>query len=64
MNFIGRFAFDELHTFKLIPKPWIVGRCFAWLDKNHRLWKNCARKLDTSLRFVLLTFLALLPGRL
>jgi transposase len=40
---------NELHTFAVIPKRWIAERCFAWLDKNRRLWKNCERKLNTSL---------------
>lgn len=51
---------SELHTFKVMPKRWIVERSFAWLDKNRRLWKNCERWLNTSLQFVHLAFLALL----
>ncbi|ACD60210.1 transposase [Xanthomonas oryzae pv. oryzae PXO99A] len=31
---------SELHTFKVMPKRWIVERSFAWLEKNRRLWKN------------------------
>ena len=54
---------SEQHTFKLIPKRWIVERSFAWLEKNRRLWKNCERKLNTSLQFVHLAFLALLLRR-
>jgi transposase len=54
---------SELHTFKVMPKRWIVERSFAWLDKNRRLWKNCERWLNTSLRFVHLAFLALLLRR-
>jgi transposase len=55
---------SELHTFKVIPKRWVVERSFAWLEKNRRLWKNCERLLNTSLQFVLLAFLALLLKRL
>ncbi len=55
---------NELHTFKVIPKRWVVERSFAWLDKNRRLWKNCERWLNTSLQFVSLAFLALLLRRL
>ena len=55
---------SELHTFKVMPKRWIVERSFAWLDKNRRLWKNCERWLNTSLQFVNLAFLALLLRRL
>lgn len=55
---------NELHTFKVMPKRWIVERSFAWLEKNRRLWKNCERMLNTSLQFVNLAFLALLLRRL
>ena len=55
---------SELHTFKVMPKRWIVERSFAWLEKNRRLWKNCERLLNTSLQFIHLAFLALLLRRL
>nr|WP_305728122.1 IS5 family transposase [Nitrosomonas eutropha] len=55
---------SELHTFKVIPKRWIVERSFAWLEKNRRLWKNCERKLNTSLQFIHLAFMAVLLKRL
>ncbi len=55
---------SELHTFKVIPKRWVVERSFAWLEKCRRLWKNCERKLNTSLQMVVLAFLALLLKRL
>ena len=55
---------SELHTFKVMPKRWVVERSFAWLEKNRRLWKNCERLLNTSLQFVHLAFLALLLKRL
>lgn len=54
---------SELHTFKVMPKRWIVERSFAWLEKNRRLWKNCERWLNTSLQFIHLAFLALLLRR-
>jgi len=54
---------SELHTFKVMPKRWIVERSFAWLEKNRRLWKNCERKLNTNLIFIYLSFLALLLER-
>ena len=54
---------SELHKFAVIPKRWVVERSFAWLEKNRRLWKNCERKLDTSLQFIHLAFLALLLRR-
>lgn len=54
---------NELHTFVVMPKRWVVERSFAWLEKCRRLWKNCERKLNTSLQFVALAFLTLLLRR-
>ncbi len=54
---------SELHKFAVIPKRWVVERCFGWLEKCRRLWKNCERKLNTSLQMVVLAFLALLVKR-
>lgn len=54
---------SELHTFKVMPKRWVVERSFAWLEKNRRLWKNCERWLNASLQFIHLAFLALLLRR-
>ena len=48
---------SELHTFAVIPKRWVVERSFSWLEKCRRLWKNCERKLNTSLQMVALAFL-------
>ncbi|WP_042278739.1 transposase, partial [Candidatus Protochlamydia sp. R18] len=44
---------NELHAFKVIPKRWVVERSFSWLEKSRRLWKNCERKLNTSLNLVI-----------
>jgi len=54
---------SELHTFKVMPQRWVVERSFAWLEKHRRLWKNCERKLNISLQFIHLAFLALLLKR-
>lgn len=54
---------NELHTFAVLPQRWVVERCFGWLEKCRRLWKNCERKLNTSLQFVHLAFLVLLIRR-
>jgi transposase len=55
---------NELHTFAVIPKRWVVERCFAWFEKCRRLWKNCERKLNTSLQMAVLAFVVLLLKRL
>jgi transposase len=52
---------NELHSFKVMR--WVVERSFSWLEKCRRLWKNCERKLNTSLNFVVLAFLVLLLKR-
>ena len=54
---------NELHTFKVIPKRWVVERSFAWLEKHRRLWKNCERKSSTSRQMVILAFVSLLMRR-
>ncbi len=54
---------NKLHTFKVIPKRWVVERSFAWLEKCRRLWKNCERKISTSLAMVQLAFVRLLVKR-
>lgn len=54
---------SELHKFVVIPQRWIVERSFGWLEKCRRLWKNCERKINTSLQMVALAFLVLLLKR-
>ncbi len=54
---------NELHTFKVIPKRWVVERSFAWLEKCRRLWKNCERLLNSSLHMVVLAFIRILLNR-
>jgi transposase len=55
---------NELHTFKVVPKRWIVERSFAWIEKCRRLWKNCERKLQTSSQMLVFAFISLLLRRL
>jgi transposase len=37
---------NELHTFEVIPKRWVVELTKAWLEKCRRLWKNCERNIN------------------
>ena len=55
---------NELHTFKVVPKRWIVERTFSWLDKCHRLWRNCERSLRNICQMATFAFIALLIKRL
>jgi transposase len=54
---------NELHTFAVLPKRWVVERSFAWLEKYRRLWKNCERKLHNTLQMTSLAFISLLVKR-
>ena len=54
---------SDLHKFTTIPKRWVVERTFSWLEKCHRLWKNCERHLATSLAMVQLAFVRLFVKR-
>jgi transposase len=54
---------NQLHTFAVLLKRWVVERSFEWLEKCRRLWKSCEQKLNTSLQFVHLAFPVLLLRR-
>ena len=54
---------NELHTFAVMPKRWVVERTFGWLDKCHRLWKNCERLVYSIRGMILLAFIRLLLKR-
>jgi len=54
---------NELHTFAVIPKRWVVERSFAWLEKSRRLFKNCERLLASSIGMIHLGFIRILLKR-
>lgn len=54
---------SELHTFKIIPKRWVVERSFAWLEKCRRLWKNCERLTSSALGMIQVAFIRMLLRR-
>ena len=54
---------NELHTFTVLPKRWVVERSFSWLEKCRRLWKDCERTLATSLQMTVLAFAVLVLRR-
>ena len=55
---------NELHSFAVIPKRWVVERSFSWLEKCRRLRKNCERKLNSSLHMMILCFVRILLKRI
>ena len=54
---------NELHTFAVLPKRWIVERSFGWLDKCRRLWKNAERLLQNSFQMFSLAFIRIILRR-
>ncbi len=54
---------NELHTFAVIPKRWVVERSFGWLEKCRRLWKNCERLAASSLAMMQLAFIRIVVRR-
>ena len=54
---------SELHKFVVLPKRWIVERSFGWLEDYRLLWKNCERKLHSTLQAVKMAFISLLIKR-
>lgn len=55
---------NEVKKFAVIPKRWVVERSFSWLEKCRRLWKNCERKLNSSLQMMVLCFVRVLLKRI
>jgi len=54
---------DELHTFKVLPKRWIVERTFSWIDTNRRNSKNYERLNNTSVAMVHLSAIRIMLNR-
>lgn len=54
---------NELHTFKILPKRWIVERTFSWMDANRRNSKNYERLNDTSVAMLHLSSIKIMLNR-
>jgi putative transposase len=54
---------NELHTFKILPKRWIVERTFSWIDSNRRNSKNYERLNDTAVAMVHLSSIRIMLNR-
>ena len=54
---------NERHKFVILPKRWIVERTFGWLEKSRRLWKNCERKLHSTLEMTVLALISVFIRR-
>ena len=53
----------ELHTFKILPKRWIVERTFSWIDTNRRNSKNYERLNNTSVAMVHISAIRIMMNR-
>ena len=54
---------DELKTFKVLPKRWIVERTFAWIDTNRRTAKHYERLNETGVAMVHLAAIRIMLNR-
>jgi len=54
---------NELHTFAVLPKRWVVERTFGWLDKCRWLWKNCERTLHNSCQMLVMALIGIIIKR-
>jgi putative transposase len=54
----------ELHTFKVLPRRWVVERTFGWLGRYRRLSKDYERQAKTGETIVYLAMIRLMLARL
>ena len=55
---------SELHTFKVLPRRWVVERTFGWLGRYRRLSRDYERQATTGESMVCLAMIRLMLARL
>lgn len=55
---------SELHTFKVLPRRWVVERTFGWLGRYRRLSRDYERQAQTGETMVYLAMIRLMLARL
>ena len=55
---------NEAHTFKVLPKRWIVERTFAWLSFHRRMSKDYERLPESGAAFIQLSMIRLMVNRI
>ena len=55
---------SELHTFKVLPRRWVVERTFGWLGRSRRLNRDYERQATTGETMVYLAMIRLMLTRL
>ena len=53
----------ELHTFKVLPRRWVVERTFGWLTRYRRLSRDYERQAQTGETMVYLAMIRLMVAR-
>ena len=51
---------DDLHTFKVLPRRWVVERTFAWISKHRRSVRDYERLPASHEAMVLWAMIALM----
>lgn len=54
----------DTHTFKVLPRRWVVERTFGWLNRERRLSKDYERLPETTEAFIQITMVRLMTRRL
>lgn len=54
---------NEVHKFAVLLKRWIVERTFARLEDYRLLWKNCERKIHSTLQATKFALISLILPR-
>jgi len=55
---------DDIHTFVVLPRRWVVERTFAWLGRNRRLSKDYEQLTENSEAMILIASINLMIHRL
>lgn len=55
---------SDLHTFKVLPRRWVVERTFGWLGRSRRLTRDYERQAKTGETMVYLAMIRLMLARL
>ena len=55
---------SDLHTFKVLPRRWVVERTFGWLGRSRRLSRDYERQAHTGETMVYLAMIRLMLARL
>ena len=55
---------SDLHTFKVLPRRWVVERTFGWLGRSRRLSRDYERQATTGETMVYLAMIRLMLARL